>query len=124
MDWIKSKELLHYKNKLITYEDGDVVWCAIGQNVGYEINGKSDKFSRPVVVIKKCTNNIFIGIPLSTKINLNHNDVTGISFQDVNQIAILNQVRSFDARRVYHNIGKLETEAFLKIKSDFINLLK
>lgn len=42
-------------------------WCAVGENVGVEIDGKSEKYSRPVIVLKKHTNRCFTGVPLTSQ---------------------------------------------------------
>lgn len=40
----------------------------MGQNIGFEQNGKGDNFVRPVIILKKFNKNMFFGIPLSTQI--------------------------------------------------------
>lgn len=52
-EWIGLKEKLHKAGKLPKIKEGDIWWCSIGENVGVEINGKSEFFSRPVLVLKK-----------------------------------------------------------------------
>lgn len=44
-----------------------VNWCGFGENVGIEINGKNDLFSRPVLVFKKFSQYGFLGIPLTSQ---------------------------------------------------------
>lgn len=39
----------------------------MGKNIGFEQDGKSDNFVRPVVVVKGFKKNMFFSIPLSTK---------------------------------------------------------
>lgn len=51
--WIILKEKLHNIGRLRTIHEGEIWWCAMGENVGVEINGKHDVFSRPVLVFKK-----------------------------------------------------------------------
>ena len=38
----------------------------MGQNIGFEQNGKGKEFIRPVLIYKKLTKDMFIGIPLTT----------------------------------------------------------
>ena len=52
-EWIKVKETKHFENVPRTIREGEVWWCAIGENVGIEINGKSETFARPVLILKK-----------------------------------------------------------------------
>jgi len=51
--WMKLKEKLHYRKTLRSFNDGDIWWCGLGENVGSEICGKGKEFLRPVVIVKK-----------------------------------------------------------------------
>ena len=48
-------------------KEGEVWMSVLGKNIGYEQNGSSDNFSRPLLVIKKFNNHMFWAAPLSTK---------------------------------------------------------
>ena len=39
-EWIVVKTFLHNKATIRDIKEGDVYWCAVGENVGVEINGK------------------------------------------------------------------------------------
>lgn len=52
-EWIIVKSDLHTKAVMRNIKDGEVYWCAVGENIGVEINGKSETFAHPVVVLKK-----------------------------------------------------------------------
>lgn len=66
-EWIELKEKLHYGDSAPLISDGDVWWCGVGENVGIEINGKSARFSRPVLIMKKLSKTGFMGIPLTSQ---------------------------------------------------------
>jgi len=40
-------------------KEGEVWMSSIGRNIGFEQNGSSDNFSRPVLVVKKFNNQMF-----------------------------------------------------------------
>lgn len=122
-EWMKIKEKLHFNNKnkspLIT--DSDIWWLSIGKNVGYELDGKSELFSRPVLVFKKLSHNTFLGIPMTTK------KKGGSWFVQAKQggvevSMILSQVRVFDTKRLSSRIGRLDDEDFNKVKTGFKDL--
>lgn len=48
-------------------KEGEVWLSVLGKNIGFEQNGGSPGFSRPVLVIKKFNNSMFWAVPLSTK---------------------------------------------------------
>lgn len=54
LEWIGIKEKIHNTSRgPRLYKEGDIWWCAVGENIGIEINGKGKMFSRPVLVYKK-----------------------------------------------------------------------
>ena len=104
--WMVIKKKLHYGGSLRRIKDGDIWWCAIGENVGSEICGKGKIFARPVVVARKLDRYNFIGVPLTSK---NHAGswYTDFVFQDKKQIAVLSQVENISVQRLYNKMGVL-----------------
>ncbi|MBR3323719.1 type II toxin-antitoxin system PemK/MazF family toxin [Candidatus Saccharibacteria bacterium] len=49
------------------FKAGEVWWCMVGENIGYEIDGKGDEFLRPVLIIKKFSSGAFFGLPFTSK---------------------------------------------------------
>lgn len=49
-EWMGVKEKLHYEARLPSIREGQIWWCSFGENVGIEINGKNETFSRPVFI--------------------------------------------------------------------------
>src|SRR3990167_6308578 len=110
---IKKKKLSNAKR--IYFHKGDIWLASIGKNIGDEEDGKHSSFERPVLVVRKFNNNIFLGIPLTS-----HEEKEGKYYHKLisykGSTAILSQVRLFDAKRLLRNIGKLENEELKKIK--------
>lgn len=52
-DWMMVKKRIHYAGVKRTFCEGEVWWCALGENIGVEINGKSATFARPILVLRK-----------------------------------------------------------------------
>ncbi len=48
-------------------KEGEVWMSSYGKNIGFEQNGSSENFSRPILIIKKFNNHMFWSVPLSTK---------------------------------------------------------
>jgi len=87
----------------------------IGLNIGDEENGKNDGFSRPVVIVKKFNKRIFLGIPLSTKMKDNKFYHT-IHFKNIDQSAMLSQIRVLEGKRLSDKMGELLEIEFNKLK--------
>jgi mRNA interferase MazF len=52
-EWNEVKKEIDTREKSIIFKERDVFWVSIGENIGYEQNGKGEIFSRPVVIVKK-----------------------------------------------------------------------
>ncbi len=98
-------------------------WDIIGENVGSEINGKSDLFSRPAVIYKKLAHGFYFVIPTTTQ------QRTGswfVPFRQRNKamVACLHQARAIDYRRLSSKLGTLDDEDLARVKAGFRNLYK
>ena len=51
-DWNKKKKQLDSTSPKVYFHEREAWWCSLGINIGFEQDGKSDKFSRPVVILK------------------------------------------------------------------------
>ena len=121
-EWIKLKEKLHFGNSLPIIHENDIWWCSFGENVGVEINGKNQLFSRPVFILKKLSRYGFIGIPLSSQ-QKTGSWYVNFDFQGKQQVAVLSQIRTFSVSRLSSYMGRLDKNDSLKIKNAFTKLI-
>ena len=110
--WNEQKKKLA-KSERAYFHKGDIWFASIGKNLGDEEDGKNLNFERPVLIIRKFNNNIFLGIPLTSQEKEGKYYHKLISFTAT---AILSQVRLFDAKRLLRKIGKLEFSEVTEIK--------
>ena len=61
---IQKKSIDGSENKK-TFHEREIWFIKIGENVGFEQNSKGDDFLRPVIILKKFSKNVFVGIPLT-----------------------------------------------------------
>jgi mRNA interferase MazF len=125
--WNEIKKDITYCKIERSFKTRDIFYIKMGQNVGVEQNGKGKEFVRPVVIIKKITKDMFIGVPLSTqlkdgswfyKFNFNKSGKTS------HNIAIIPQVKMYSSKRLLNRIGKMKLENFEELKQkikDFID---
>ena len=122
LEWIGLKEKLHNAGYAPPFfKEGEIWWCAVGENVGIEVNGKGKAFSRPVYIYKKLSREGFLGIPLSTKQKAGTWYVE-VTFQEKISIANLAQIRVFSVSRLFGRIGSLDGKDSDKIKDGFLRL--
>ncbi len=66
-EWNQCKKSLDVLANAPDCHEREIWWCSIGVNVGSEQLSQTSDFSRPVLVVRKFTRDIFWGIPLTTK---------------------------------------------------------
>lgn len=116
--WIKKKK--EYNLRKVTasfFNEREIWWVSTGVNVGFEEDGKNDNFSRPVLVIKKFNNELFLGVPLSTKLKDNKYYVQ-ISVKGRIVSAMTSQIRAFSSKRIWDKLAVLDDGDFLKINEE------
>lgn len=102
--WIKVKKSIHDKNVIRTIHEGEIWWCGMGKNVGVEINGKNERFSRPILIIKKLSRLNFLAVPLTSQQHVG-SWYTSFTFQGKIETASLSQIRTMSTARLYKRIG-------------------
>jgi mRNA interferase MazF len=121
--WNTLKQITEENSKKVYFKERDIFWLKVGENIGFEQNGKGNKFQRPVLVVKKYTNDMFLGIPLSTtprdgsfffQFSFKDNDVS---------TALLVQQKLFSSKRCIKKIGKINKEDFKKLKQKLYDLI-
>jgi mRNA-degrading endonuclease toxin of MazEF toxin-antitoxin module len=117
--WNEVKKNIENKNLVAHFKEREVYWTNIGENVGFEQNGKGSDFTRPVLIFKKFSKTMFFGIPLSTK-SKQGSFYFEFSFLE-NQIstALLVQAKMYDVKRLDKKIGTMKKEDFLQLKNKF-----
>ena len=88
-----------------------------------KIDGQNDRFSRPVIVLRKHSERCFTGIPLTSK---RHKGSWYVSFVFQNRIqtAVLVQARLMDAARVYSRMGELSKKDYMLILKAYVSFIK
>jgi mRNA interferase MazF len=111
----KAKDHMHEK-EIVFFSEREVWWYAGGINIGTEIDGKNEEFSRPVFILKKFNKFGFLGVPLSTSPKVNNYKLPIKVEEGVHSVALLSQIKSLDSRRLLFKIGTLSQEDSIKIK--------
>jgi mRNA interferase MazF len=121
--WNELKKNIHATNSVRSFKERDIFHTKLGSNIGFEQDGKGNHFIRPVVIIKKFSKDTFLGIPLSTTSNRG-SYYFEFSFTDkCLSVALLTQIRLFDAKRLLNKVGIMEKEDHEKLKKAIKNLL-
>jgi mRNA interferase MazF len=129
LNWFSLKPKLDkYNHKPPFVKEGQIWWCALGENIGTEISGKSQKFTRPVIIYTKLSKYTFLGIPTTTQLfDQNGNERNGSWYQKIainhkKMLAVLSQIRIVDYRRLDKLLAEIDPKDFELIKTAFNSL--
>jgi len=122
-EWNEVKKRTEDKIIIPKIRQREIYWANIGENIGFEQNGKGKEFMRPLLIFKKFSNNIFFGIPLSTQAKKEGSFFFEFSFKDdAISTALIVQGKLFDAKRLDRKIGKMSLDDYDKLKLKFKGL--
>lgn len=121
INWNDLKTTINNKGIHAIFKEREIWWCNVGVNIGNEIDGKNEKYNRPVLVIRKFNKKFFFGIPLTTKIKDNPYYFC-FTHHDKKRCAMLSQARPFDSKRLHKKIGRMQGRDFLQIRNAMANI--
>src|SRR3989344_8193195 len=111
-EWNKEKKILHHDGDRPFYHAREIWWCAVGVNVGSEVDGTGTHHDRPVIIIRPFNSETFFGIAL-----IGHKR-TGAYYFSVSKVAdreaVVNlaQARLYDTKRLLRKIETLDEPTF------------
>ncbi len=114
--WNESKKRFDSDDRKISIRAGEIRWAAIGVNVGSEIDGKGDSFTRPVLVVHVIGSFLALVIPLTTKVK----ETAGhyqFEWKGVTNALCIHQMRIVSQKRVLSRKGKISPSRLREIKT-------
>lgn len=121
-EWLGLKEKVHSATHKVPFvKQFEIYWVHMGVNIGSEIDGKNNQFSRPGIVFKKLSHDFYFIIPTTTQ------KKEGSWYVEFNQggrkiYACLHQARVVDYRRLTNRVGHLDDEDRKRISDGFKKL--
>jgi mRNA interferase MazF len=114
--WAKIKSQVHKRTQPPYFGVGQIWWCSLGANVGHEQDGKGDRWSRPVVVLSKFSEQTALVVPLTGR------ERRGRYYLPLGEVggrpssAIISQLRLIDSRRLLEKLGSISREKHAALK--------
>jgi len=113
--WSRHKRTLHALGERPFYHAREIWWCAVGVNIGNELNGTGKEHDRPVLVIRPFNAETFFGIAL-----IGHPRSGRFYFplgkvEEREAVANLSPVRPFDTKRLIRKIGTVDERTFREL---------
>jgi len=121
--WNALKTHLHNRKfEAPNYKEGDIWWCSIGVNIGFEEDGKGLLLARPVLVVKGFSQKLVWIVPLSTT-SRRGKYYLSFEYKNKKSVALLSQLRTIDTRRFGKHCGRIDGEMLKRIKRCLVDLL-
>lgn len=108
--------------RMPSYREGNIYWASIGENIGFEQDGKGRAYTRPVLVLRGFSAGLILCIPLSSKIK-DGRYFLKIRIEDKTETLLLSQIRSIDTLRLGDKIGKIDRQTLKIVKSEVAKMI-
>jgi mRNA interferase MazF len=123
--WNETKKKISQNKKAINFNQKEIFMTYLGKNIGYEQNGDTDKnFLRPVLVYKKFSKNLFLGIPLTTTQKDDKFYFSFIFKGTKKSTAILSQIKLIDSKRCLYRMGQIKNKDYKELIKKLESLMK
>ena len=120
--WNRLKKTIDASVPSTKIREGEIRWCKFGVNVGNEALGKGTAFKRPVLILKKFSGDVFLAVPLTTKLHRG-TWYYPIFCNEIWQCLILNQARTLDRKRLEKKIVEIKAQELLSVKLAYSQLI-
>ncbi len=120
--WNIKKQKINSTKRYLNPKIREIWWCNLGMNIGKEIYGKGLGFLRPVLVINTEIPNMFIGMPLTTKLYPDKHKSFIFTNDNKKHGVLFCQIRSFDRRRLVSKMYTLSKNKYKKLFKHFSHL--
>ena len=121
--WHIKKGLLDQRSTRPYFDERQIWWVAIGQNIGDEEDGKGEDFARPVLIVRKFNQNLFYGLSLSTTSRRGRYYLPLNCLNGTVSVALLSHLRDYDTKRLLKKHTVVSREDFAALKGRLSELI-
>lgn len=114
-EWNEVKKSIQREKRKVYFRSGEIRWCSLGVNIGSEIDGKGDSYTRPVFILHVIGRLLALVIPLTTK----DKKVPGyysFNFQGKIMTLCINHIKIISSKRLLRRKGKISKYKLAEIK--------
>lgn len=120
--WYKLKADIEKRPAVANFHAREIWWCSLGANVGFEEDGKNMQFERPVLILRKFSKELFLGVPLTTK-QKDNSYYHPVEVGGLRGSVMVSQVRTLSSRRMSRKVERLGNKRFLEVCDKVNNLM-
>jgi mRNA interferase MazF len=115
--WNSVKKRIHKQERRVNIRAGEVRWVCCGVNIGSEIDGKGESFTRPMLVVHVIGSTLALVIPLSTRVK-NVVGYVSFEFQQKHIALCVHQMRVISQKRILTRKGKISENRLEAVKTE------
>lgn len=120
-EWNNQKKNIQENGTSKYYHPRDIWWSSLGLNIGFEQDGKDNKFLRPILILKAFGPDICLVVPLTTSPH-KHTFRIPIGLIDGKEAkVILSQIKVMDTKRFVKKLEVLDKSIFQEIQKHIRN---
>ncbi|OHA92922.1 MAG: hypothetical protein A3D37_01480 [Candidatus Zambryskibacteria bacterium RIFCSPHIGHO2_02_FULL_38_22] len=121
-NWNKRKKEIN-SGKPNFYHQREIRWCSLGVNVGFEQDGTSKNYRRPVLIVRGFSRSVCLIVPLTTSKKKNPYHIEIGIIEGEKSFIILSQIRLIDTKRLHDRLAVLDKNKFEEIRKAIKNLI-
>ena len=121
-NWNKRKKEINSEEPNF-YHEKEIRWCSLGINIGFEEDGTSKTYRRPVLIIRGFSRHVCLVVPLTTSPKKNPYHISVGIVEGEEAFAIISQVRLIDTKRLHDRLIILNKEKFDEIRKAIKSLI-
>lgn len=121
-NWNKEKQIINKNERQFYFATREIWWCALGINVGAEIDGKNNKFERPILIMKYINQDMILILPLSTKGYISRTQIR-IRTEKILSFVKISQLRVISTKRLLRKLDILPEDQFSHVQEKLINFV-
>jgi mRNA interferase MazF len=114
--WNTQKQTLHFREAKFNFRAGQIWWCALGKNIGFEEDGKHDTFERPVLILRKIKHDLLLVAPLTSVIREGNYFYTLSNYHGQVSQVLLAQIRAISANRLLRYVREIPRGQLMEAK--------
>lgn len=116
-EWFKVKERLNDATPVTFCRAGEIRWVSFGVNVGSEIDGKGESFTRPALIIHASGTHVALVVPLTTQTK----SIKGylpLEWKQKKNMLCINQMGVVSQKRIFSRLSKISDAKLSQVKEE------
>ncbi len=122
INWFKKKNYLHSEKTRPNVSEREIWFCSLGENIGFEQDGRGNDFARPCLILKKFNKEVCWIVPVTRNKKIGKYYLP-ISTGDIDGSLILSQLKLVDIKRCLYKSATLQENSFNLVKEKITQLL-